>query len=122
VIARVRLFGLLAAAIALAGQIALGAVILRTPAGPSEAATLASVSLFCHAGSASQRVPHHLPTAQLSALAQALAQAASLLGPAKPCLPAPSAPVLFVLRPLSPRAPPAAVRLAAQPRGPPPLT
>ncbi len=120
-IARTRLFGLLAAAVALAGQIALGAVILRTPAGPSETATLASVSLFCHAGGTTQPVPHRAPAVRLSALAQALAQAASLLGPTKPCLPAPSAPALFVLRPLSPRAPPAAVRLAAQPRGPPPL-
>jgi hypothetical protein len=120
VISRARLLGLLAAAIALAGQIALGAVILRTPSIQSEAATLASVSLFCHAGN-SRPVPHHAPASRLSALAQAVAGAASLLGPARPCLPAPTVPTLLALHAAAPRAPPQTVRLAAQPRGPPAL-
>jgi hypothetical protein len=122
VTARIRISGLLVAAVALAGQIALGAVILRAPSAQAEAASLASVSFFCHAGGASTKLPHHPPTWHISALAQAVAGAASLLGPASPCIPAPVAPALSIPRPQAPRAPPSVVRLAHEPRGPPVLT
>ncbi len=120
-----RFFGLIAAAIALAGQIALGAVVLRAPAPQSELARLDAVALLCHVGGPpggeSKTLPRHPSGVQLSALAQAVAQAAGLLGPASVWLRAPVVPARFILRPLSPRAPPAGVRLAAQPRGPPTL-
>jgi hypothetical protein len=118
-------FGLIAAVIALAGQIALGAVVLRSPAGASDAARLDAVAVLCHVGGTtsgeSKTLPHHPSGVPVSALAQAVAQAAGLLGPASASLRAPIIPARFILRPLSPRAPPAGARLAAQPRGPPTL-
>jgi hypothetical protein len=120
-----RRIALLAAMIALAGQIALGSVVLRASGGPTEAARLDAVALLCHAGGAAamhgKSLPHHPSGVQLSALAQALAQAAGLLGPASVRLCAPQVPALFIPQPWSARAPPASVRLAAQPRGPPSL-
>ncbi|HUC16821.1 MAG TPA: hypothetical protein VMA37_03930 [Acetobacteraceae bacterium] len=117
---RTRFSGLLAALIALAGQIALGAVILRAPTQPSPIATLDAASLLCGPSSGPHKAPtHHPASLALAALTQALAQSTGLLGSASValCVPAGQAPSL--LRPPSLDAPPSLSRLAAQPRAPP---
>jgi len=124
---RARLSGLLAALIALAGQIALGAVVLRAPARPSPIATLDAASLLCGASADTNKAPaHHRPDQHpaglaFSAIAQALAQSGSLLGPASLSFPMPAAQAPSLLRPSPPTAAPSLLRLAAQPRAPPSL-
>ncbi len=118
---RAHLSGLLAAIIALAGQIALGAVILRAPAQPSPIATLDAASVLCGPSAGTNKAPrqHHPIGLALSALAQALAQSGSLLGPANLSFPMPAAQAPSLLRPPPPAAAPPLSRLAAQPRAPP---
>ncbi|HWA80390.1 MAG TPA: hypothetical protein VG848_08785 [Acetobacteraceae bacterium] len=120
---RTRLSGLLAAIIALAGQIALGAVILRAPAAPSPIATLDAASVLCGPLAGTNEAPrHHHPIGlALSALAQALAQSSSLLGPANLSFPMPAVQAPSLLPPPPPAAAPSLVRLSAQPRAPPSL-
>ncbi len=123
--ARGRFFGLIAAVVALAAQIALGAVIVRAPSPQSELASLDAVAVICHTGgvaagaAAGKALPHRPPGVRLSAIAQAVLQAAGLIGPASFFVPAPSLWARAAARPFSPRAPPSLARLAAQARAPP---
>lgn len=124
--ARGRVLGLLVAAVALAGQIALGAVVLGAPAQKPATAQLAAVALLCHPGGnsagAAKRLPHPPANPAFAAVALAAAQAANLLGPASLCLRAPPARAPAIPEPPRPAAAPPALRLAAQPRAPPSLT
>jgi hypothetical protein len=110
--------GLIAALLALAGQLALGASV------PSPALELSGFGVICHAGGDTGGPPppsHQAPDCALCPVCATLAVQAPLLA-APPMLPAPRA-VRVARRTIlpPPTAPPVVALLAAQPRGPPVL-
>jgi hypothetical protein len=111
-------FGLMFTLLALIAQLASGAAVLRTQV----AATLANVTVICHADETSDpapTVPHNPAECPICPLCVSLSSPAVALM-AHPALPTPRAVVVasvVVLPP--PTAPPSTVVLAAQPRGPP---
>jgi hypothetical protein len=121
---RARFLGLLAAVLALGGEIALGAVVIAPPTVPTAFSTVSATAIICHAGSPSDGPAKPLrrqsPDPGLLAVMQAVAQSATLLGAPAIFLAAPAVTALPLRRPPVAHAPPDLVRLAAEPRGPPP--
>jgi hypothetical protein len=113
---------LLAAILALAGQIAFGAVLADAGEISGQSATFAAATFICgpETGSGHQ-VPahHHAPAGTLNPLLLALAQSGTLLAPVDPMVAAPAAPALRQAPRPPARAPPSTVLAAAYPRGPP---
>jgi hypothetical protein len=119
-----RRLGLLAALLALAGQVAFGAVVPRDDTLRAAFAELAAASFICHTDAADQKSPaphHRAPDGALCLFCQAVAQAGILLAPVPLPFRLPTLqPVHDALPPPS-RAPPSRALVAAYPRGPPPL-
>jgi len=118
-----RLTGLMAALIALATQLALGAML---PVGASASRALdalATVAVICHPQHApvpgGKPKPAPQPDRALCPLMQAIAQSGAVLRPSAIALP-PPAEMAWRPAPPAPSAPPHIARLAAAyPRGPP---
>lgn len=116
------LAGLLAATLALVGQLALGTVIPLDEAPRAQLAALDAASMLCHPGGNGQAPLHHPGIGHaLCPLFLASAIPGAWAAPA-PILPAPP-PALALRRATPPpaRAPPSPVLIAAYPRGPPSL-
>lgn len=121
---RARLVGLTAAVVALAGQIAIGAVVPQVAATPSQLAALAAVSFICHAhgnaGDDQKPMPgHHAPELTLFPLSEDLTQFGALLSPPLVFLAPPGAQAVRVSFVPPARAPPSCFFGSAYARGPP---
>ncbi len=117
--------GLLLAVLALAGQLALGAVVLPDAPARSQAEALDALSVICVAEAPVQPQPErrhpHRPECALVALSAALALPAAMLLPAAP-LPVPTVGVLLRQAvAVSARGPPSHASYLGFPRGPPVL-
>jgi len=120
-----RLLGVLIAAIALAGQIALGALVPQGTTPETQLAELATTSFICHSedkpDSRDGKPHHHAPDCALCPLCQAIAQSGALIHPSAISLLVPLiAPVSNAVPPPS-RATPLFGLATVYPRGPPPL-
>lgn len=114
---------LILAMVALAGQVALGALLPAQRTAQDGLATLAAASVLCQPDQTHHngRTHHHAPAKAACPLNQAIAQAGILLDPPAFVLTVPLLPVLRTSFPPPVRAPPAIRIAAAFPRGPPPL-
>jgi hypothetical protein len=123
---KTRLFGLVAAIVALAGQVALGAVVQRVTSPQAELAALAAVSIICHASHNSgsddgKSLPPPVSDWALCPLDHALAHGWTLLTPSLIRLAPPT--MLAARTTFTPpaRAPPFRFLTSVYPRGPPAL-
>jgi hypothetical protein len=119
----ITVFGLPLVLLALAVQIAVGAIVLRPQM--MELAQLSQTSPICHAGGApadqSPAAPHRAPHGMFCPLCAAVAMSGHVLSGAQPPLPAPPRTIALGREGMPPpaTAPPVAPPAAAQPRGPP---
>jgi hypothetical protein len=124
---KMRLFGLLAAIVALAGQVALGGVVPPVSAQQAQLAALSAASIICHASNNSgndngKTLPQPVSDWVLCPLDHALAQVGMLLSPSPVILATPVMPALRIALMPPARAPPSHIFSTVYPRGPPTLT
>lgn len=115
-----RLFGLPALVLALACQVALGAADL--PDQPTDARSLQTIGVMCRSHPAPNHAPRHRHAAPACCTLAAAFGHAGLMPVAPVSVPAPVMIVESSIAVPPARAPPAAARSVAYPRGPPCLT
>jgi hypothetical protein len=121
-----RRLGLLAAVVALAGQVALGAVVPAEIVPRLQLAALIAASVICHApdapGSGDRKSPHPLPDCALRCLNHVLARIGPTLAPPPVLLTPPSRLAMRVPWLPPARAPPLRLISTANARAPPVLS